>query len=134
MNSNYRADHVGSLLRPAELIEARRAHLPTEQLREIEDRHIERVLRKQRDIGLDVFTDGELRRSNFMSDFTDAVEGFNFDDAVSRTWKDHQKGGGAAPAVSSINGIVTAALKQREPLTGRELPFLREHAPGPIKM
>jgi 5-methyltetrahydropteroyltriglutamate--homocysteine methyltransferase len=134
MSSNYRADHVGSLLRPAELIEARRAQLPIEQLREIEDRHIERVLRKQRDIGLDVFTDGELRRSNFMSDFTDAVEGFNFDDAVSRTWKDDQKGGGAAPAVSSINGIVTVALKQREPLTGRELPFLREHAPGPIKM
>jgi 5-methyltetrahydropteroyltriglutamate--homocysteine methyltransferase len=36
--------------------------------------------------------------------------------------------------VSGINGIVTKPLKQRQPLTGHELPFLREHAPGPIKM
>ena len=134
MSSNYRADQVGSLLRPAELLEARRAQLPVEQLQEIEDRHISRVLQRQKEIGLDVFTDGELRRRNFMSDFTDAVEGFDFGDAVSRTWHDAQKGGSAAPVVSSVSGIVTAPLKQRQPLTGRELPYLREHSPRPIKM
>jgi 5-methyltetrahydropteroyltriglutamate--homocysteine methyltransferase len=134
MSSNYRADQVGSLLRPAELLEARRAQLPVEQLQEIEDRHISRVLQRQKEIGLDVFTDGELRRRNFMSDFTDAVEGFDFGDAVSRTWHDAQKGGSAAPVVSSVSGIVTTPLKQRQPLTGRELPYLREHSPRPIKM
>ena len=50
-------------------------------------------------------------------------------------WSDDNAQTGAAPAaVSSINGIVTSPLRQRQPLTGRELPFLREHAPGPIKI
>ena len=133
MPSLYRADHVGSFLRPAELLDAR-AHRSSAELQATEDRHILRILNRQKELGFEVFTDGEFRRTNFMSDFTDAVEGFDFDDAVSRKWKDDQKGGATTPAVSSISGIVTALLKQRQPLTGRELPFLRENAPGPIKI
>jgi len=135
MPSNLRADHVGSFLRPSELLNARRAQLPPEQLQALENRHILRVLECQKDIGFEVFTDGEFRRTNFMSDFTDAVEGFDFGDAVRRTWKDDpHKVEQRAASVSSVNGIVTAPLRQRQPLTGRELPFLREHSPGPIKM
>ena len=135
MPSSYRADHVGSFLRPTELLEARRAQLTLEELKALEDRHISRVLQKQQELGLDVFTDGELRRSNFMSDFTDAVDGFDPGDAVPRSWSDSARQSPAsAAAVSNISGIVTAALKQRQPLTGRELPFLREHAPGAIKI
>jgi 5-methyltetrahydropteroyltriglutamate--homocysteine methyltransferase len=128
----YRADHVGSLLRPAELLEARKSNADAGELRAMEDRHIVRVLEKQKELGLGIFTDGELRRSNFMSDFTDAVEGFDFGDAVQRKWNDDASAGKAA--VSSVSGIVTSTLKQRKPLTGHELPFLREHAPGPIKV
>ena len=84
MSSQFRADHVGSFLRPAELLEARRAQKSPRELHAIEDRQILRVLERQKEIGFDVFTDGELRRTNFMSDFTDAVEGFDFGDAVSR--------------------------------------------------
>ena len=131
MSSVYRADHVGSFLRPAEVLEARKSGAG--DIREIEDRHILRVLKRQKEIGLDAFTDGEFRRTNFMSDFTDAVEGFDFGDAVQRKWNEEKKEGAGA-AVSSINGIVTSELKQRQPLTGRELPFMREHAPGPIKI
>jgi methionine synthase II (cobalamin-independent) len=135
MASTYRADHVGSFLRPTELLNARRVQMPREILQEIEDRHIIRVLQRQKEIGFDVFTDGELRRTNFMSDFTDAVEGFDFGDAVTRAWKDDpHKTEQRAASVSSVNGIVTACLQQRQPLTGRELPFLRQHAPGPIKI
>lgn len=135
MSSLIRADQVGSLLRPAELLLARASQMPSSELESIEDLHILRVLERQRDMGLDVFTDGELRRTNFMSDFTEAVEGFDFGDAVPRKWKDEDEGAHHASAsVSSINGIVTSELTQRRPLTGRELPFLREHAPGPIKM
>ena len=135
MPSSYRADHVGSFLRPAELLEARRAQVVLEELKALEDRHISRVLQKEQELGLEVFTDGELRRSNFMSDFTDAVDGFDPGDAVPRSWSDSARQSPApAVAVSNISGIVTAALKQRQPLTGRELPFLREHAPGPIKI
>src|SRR5580692_1878155 len=131
----YRADHVGSFLRTAELLNARRSKMPVEDLQAVEDRHILRILTRQKEIGLNVFTDGELRRTNFMSDFTDAVEGFDFGDAVARSWKDDaHKGEEARAAVSNISGIVTSPLRQRQPLTGRELPFLREHAPGPIKI
>ncbi len=135
MQSPYRADHVGSFLRPAELLNARRSKMPVEDLQAVEDKHILRILNRQKEIGFGVFTDGELRRTNFMSDFTDAVEGFDFGDAVARSWKDDaQKVEEAPAAVSNISGIVTSPLRQRQPLTRRELPFLREHAPGPIKI
>ena len=132
MGTPYRADQVGSFLRPAELLEARRAAAPDpERLRALEDRHILRVLATQRELGFEVFTDGELRRKNFMSDFTDAVEGFDHGDAVARAW---QAGGTVAPPVSSVTGIVTAKLRQLRRLTAHELPFLKAHGPGAIKM
>ena len=135
MPSTYRADHVGSFLRPSELLNARRSRMAAELLQEIEDRNILRVLQRQKDLGFEAFTDGEFRRTNFMSDFTEAVEGFDFDDAVQRTWKDDpHKTEQRAASVSNVNGIVTAPLRQRKPLTGRELPFMREHSPGPIKI
>jgi 5-methyltetrahydropteroyltriglutamate--homocysteine methyltransferase len=131
----YRADHVGSFLRPSELLDARAQGVDASQLRAVEDWHIQRVLAKQKELGLNVFTDGEFRRSNFMSDFTDAVAGFDLGDAVSRQWDESGKEGKKhAEAVSSITGIVNAPLEQKQPLTGHELPFLKEHAPGPIKM
>jgi 5-methyltetrahydropteroyltriglutamate--homocysteine methyltransferase len=135
MSSLYRADHIGSFLRPPELLEARQAQVSLEELEVLEDRQISRVLQKQQELGLGVFTDGELRRSNFMSDFTDAVDGFDPGDAVPRTWSDDaQKSTAPAAAVSNISGIVTSPLKLRRPLTGREAPFLRKHARGPIKI
>jgi 5-methyltetrahydropteroyltriglutamate--homocysteine methyltransferase len=123
---------VGSLLRPPDLLDARRsAGDDPARLRATEDRHIRRVLAKQKELGFEVFTDGELRRRNFMSDFTDAVEGFDMGDAVARSWQ----AAGAKPAgVSSVAGIVTARLRPARRLTGHELPFLKAHSPGPIKM
>lgn len=62
----YRADHVGSLLRPPELLEARRrrdeGELGDAELREIEDRLIRDVVKLQEDAGLESITDGEYRR------------------------------------------------------------------------
>jgi len=130
MSAPYRADHVGSFLRPPELLEARRV-ADSERLRALEDKHILRVLAKQKELGYEVFTDGELRRRNFMSDFTDAVEGFDMGDAVSRTWK---AGEGKDARESSVMGVVTSRLKQVRPLTGHELSYLKTHSPGAIKM
>jgi len=132
MSAPYRADQVGSLLRPPDLLAARgSAPAGAEALRRIEDTHILRVLARQRELGFEVFTDGELRRRNFMSDFTDAVEGFDMGDAVARAWQADQ--GKEAP-VSSVAGIVTSRLRRLRPLTGHELPFLKAHAPGAVKM
>jgi 5-methyltetrahydropteroyltriglutamate--homocysteine methyltransferase len=130
MSAPFRADHIGSLLRPLPLLEARRTATP-EQLREIEDQQILRVLAKQKDLGFEIATDGEFRRRNFMSDFTDAVAGFDLADAVGRSW---QAGQSAGTTVSSVTGVVTAKLRQTRALTGHELPFLKSQSPLPIKM
>ena len=132
MATPYRADHVGSFLRPVELLEARRnSTIKPERLRALEDRHILHVLAKQEELGLTIFTDGELRRRNFMSDFTDAVDGFDMNDTVQRSWQ----GARATDApVASVTGIVTKKLRALRRLTGHELPFLREHSPGDIKI
>ena len=75
----FRADHVGSLLRTKPLKEARAAHaakkIGAEQLRAVEDREIEKVIRKQEEIGLKLATDGEFRRSWWQFDFYKALEG-----------------------------------------------------------
>ena len=132
MSAPYLADQVGSFLRPADLLAARHTTPPDpERLRAIEDRHILRVLARQRELGFEIFTDGELRRKNFMSDFTDAVDGLDHGDAVARTW---QAGGEAGAPVSRVTGIVTRKLRTLRRLTGHELPFLRQHSPGAIKM
>lgn len=131
MPVSYRADHVGSFLRPQELLAAReRSDGAT--LKAIEDKHILRVLAKQKELGFEIFTDGELRRRNFMSNFTDAVEGFDLGAEVSRDWG--AKGQAQQAPVSHVTGIVNAKLRHVRPLTEHELPFLKKHSPGDIKM
>jgi 5-methyltetrahydropteroyltriglutamate--homocysteine methyltransferase len=75
----FRADHVGSLLRPQSLKDARAKRVKGEiraaDLKAIEDREIERVIKKQEDIGLQVATDGEFRRSWWQFDFYAGLAG-----------------------------------------------------------
>ncbi len=75
----FRADHVGSLLRTAPLKDARakfaQGVLPPAALRDIEDREIEKVIRKQEDVGLKLATDGEFRRSWWHFDFFKGLDG-----------------------------------------------------------
>ena len=78
----FRADHVGSLLRPAVLKEARAQHenggITSEALKEIEDREIEKIIRRQEEIGLRLATDGEFRRSWWQFDFFRGLRGVEF--------------------------------------------------------
>jgi 5-methyltetrahydropteroyltriglutamate--homocysteine methyltransferase len=78
----FRADHVGSLLRPAPLKEARARHaqgaITAGELKEIEDREIEKVVRKQEEVGLKLATDGEFRRSWWHFDFFRGLDGVTF--------------------------------------------------------
>jgi 5-methyltetrahydropteroyltriglutamate--homocysteine methyltransferase len=75
----FRADHVGSLLRPAALKDARAQHakgkLPADALKTVEDREIEKVIRKQEEVGLKLATDGEFRRSWWHFDFYKGLDG-----------------------------------------------------------
>jgi len=75
----FRADHVGSLLRPQALKKAReqraKGEITPTQLKDIEDREIERVIRKQEEVGLQSITDGEFRRSWWHLDFLWGLDG-----------------------------------------------------------
>ncbi len=75
----FRADHVGSLLRPKELLEARKqseqGQITADALRAIEDRCIRDVVKLQEDAGLDAVTDGEFRRAIFHVDFLKRIRG-----------------------------------------------------------
>jgi 5-methyltetrahydropteroyltriglutamate--homocysteine methyltransferase len=75
----FRADHVGSLLRPQRLLDARARHAAGEiddaELRGVEDEAIAEVVRMQRDVGLRTATDGEFRRASWHMDFIYAIDG-----------------------------------------------------------
>ncbi|HZD92064.1 MAG TPA: 5-methyltetrahydropteroyltriglutamate--homocysteine S-methyltransferase [Pseudolabrys sp.] len=75
----FRADHVGSLLRPAALKNARaqfaKGEIDAAALKQIEDREIERVIKKQEEVGLQGVTDGEFRRSWWHLDFLWGLDG-----------------------------------------------------------
>jgi 5-methyltetrahydropteroyltriglutamate--homocysteine methyltransferase len=134
MPLNYRADHVGSLLRPPELLAARHNPETTpEQLTALEDRHILRALARQKEAGLRIFTDGEFRRGGFMSGFYDSVEGLDQKADIARAWK-AAAGAGKAPSLGSLAGVVVEKIRQTKRLTKHELDFLNRHRPGDIKM
>jgi len=80
----FRADHVGSFLRPAYLLEARdqffnQKSITAEQLRAVEDKAITEIVKFQQDVGLQSITDGEFRRTYFHIDFLDQLGGVKTD-------------------------------------------------------
>ena len=93
MAETFRADHVGSLLRPESVHEARRAfqqgRLDADELRAVEDAAILDAIERQRAAGVSVYTDGEFRRTGFQNDLIEAVDGFVTTDtpAVVRVWQ-----------------------------------------------
>jgi 5-methyltetrahydropteroyltriglutamate--homocysteine methyltransferase len=80
----FRADHVGSLLRPQALKEARekraKGQITPAELKTVEDLEIERVIKKQEEVGLQAITDGEFRRSWWHLDFLWGLDGAEFHD------------------------------------------------------
>ena len=128
----FRAEQVGSLLRPPELVAVRVARaagrVDLAELRAAEDDAIGQALRRQRDLGLDILTDGELRRGSWLAELGDAVEGFT-DGHVLLDWK----GPGAAVEPTRAR-VVGGPLRQRRHLAAWELPFLQQAAPGPFKV
>jgi 5-methyltetrahydropteroyltriglutamate--homocysteine methyltransferase len=142
MTTPYRADHIGSLLRPPEVLEAHAAYdqgrITLEQLRQIEDRAILQALELQRQVGLDVYTDGEYRRRWFAGAFEESLEGImeDPDAAADRRWQGQHSEQAVATAANLklTQRVVGARLRQVRRLTAHEAGFLQQHAPGPFKI
>jgi 5-methyltetrahydropteroyltriglutamate--homocysteine methyltransferase len=131
-----RADQVGSLLRPAALLQARidlgAGRLDEAGLRAEEDRAILDALDHQRDCGLDVCSDGEFRRASFLTGFSDAVDGFVAGEPPPLPWKG---GNGRHVLPAAARGAVVAgSLRPRGRIAAVEAAFLREHCPVPFKV
>jgi 5-methyltetrahydropteroyltriglutamate--homocysteine methyltransferase len=128
---SIRADVVGSLLRPAELLAARSAlqdgHLSNADFKRVEDRAVDAAVALQEAAGLDVVTDGEMRRLSFQSQLPEAVEGFgewDLDAFLWGTWYgDSTVGDVSQPRPARLG--VTGKLRRLRYLTAEELTYLR---------
>ena len=108
----FRADHVGSLLRPPELLAARKdfaeGRIPAEALREIEDRSIRDAVRLQEEIGLRSATDGEFRRTSWHMDFIYQLGGISrADEQLQVAFHDAQGEISFTSAALRVDGKVT---------------------------
>jgi 5-methyltetrahydropteroyltriglutamate--homocysteine methyltransferase len=132
--TRFRADQVGSYLRPPHLRQGRAAwsagSISQLALRRIEDAAIDDLLARQRTTGIDVLTDGEFRRSTFLADLTSAVEGFESVPLAPNASSFFA----ADRSVERTVLAVTGRLRQRRRLADVELSYLRQHAPGPFKI
>ena len=131
--SAYRSDVVGSLLRPAYLKEARKkresGELSHVEFKKIEDRAVDEAIETQLKAGLDVITDGEMRRYAFYGHLVDAVEGYD------------KFGGWAIPfhddegnEVVIKRPVVVSKLRRVRPLCEEEFVYLRAKTEHPAKV
>lgn len=123
----FRADHVGSFLRPHRLAEARelffRDALPADELRELESECIRELVQQQKDVGLKGITDGELRRTFFHVDFLEHIEGV---DVVYGEFKAaFRKDDGTEVGFKPPTMNVTGKLKHKKPIQGADFDFLK---------
>ena len=142
------------------MLEARNSYnnagISLEQLREIEEKAILETLNSQRQVGIDVFTDGEYRRSSFLSAFAESVEGLTLNQfqgenyiklnsqrrhpcksqfgfsLVTDTWT--WRGPPVEASEPAKRGVVGAKLKKTSRLTSHESLHMKSHAPGPFKI
>ena len=139
MATPFRADNIGSLLRPPELLEARAAlregRMDAKRVREIEDRSIVKALEMQKAAGVQIFTDGEYRRDIFTADITKAMDGLVPGKPVVKfEWRGRGKDLAAESKEGNLQYIVGGKLKKKGRFTPNEAPFLKQHAPGPFKV
>ena len=131
--SSARAEVVGSLLRPPELTAARKrvesGELSPPEFKAIEDQFVDEALRLQEDAGIDVVTDGELRRWSFFGHLVDALDGFD------------RRGGWAIPfrdetgeELVQPRPVATGRLHWRRSMCGEEWTYLRARARRPGKV
>ena len=127
-NPPFRADHVGSLLRPQELIAARRrrhaGEISSAELRSIEDTCIREVIRKEESIGLHSVTDGEFRRAFFHIDFLERLEGVTVSGGIET--KFHSRTGEINFAPPSVS--VTGKLRHVNDIQKPDYEFLKSAA------
>jgi methionine synthase II (cobalamin-independent) len=128
----FRADHIGSLLRPKKLRDAFRRHaageIPEVELRAVQDEAVREVVRLQEDCGLDVVTDGEFRRVSYWEKFVRLTAGVIIKDAVLRF---HDERGRESDFSAPY---VAGRVSRRAPITLDEYSFVSRITRGTAKI
>jgi len=132
-----RAENVGSLLRPAGLVDARRRWAAGElswlDYRRIEDDAVDEVIRLQQACGLDVLTDGEVRRDVFTGSLIDAVEGIEGPPPPPTEWRGAAEYGSEDLTRTVARHSVSGKLRRVRSVATEEFTYLRARADRPAK-
>lgn len=132
--SVYRAEPIGSLLRPAWLIDARKAlrrgELSAAGYKKIEDRAVADAIALQERCGLDVVNDGEQRRLSFLGSLVETTEGLTRTNALAKPWRADD---GVVEELS-LGLAATGRLRRRRSLVNEEFSFARARAHAPVKV
>jgi len=125
MHPPFRADHVGSFLRPKELLDARDrlavGRISKADLRRAEDSAIRDIVKFQEGLGLDGITDGEFRRTYFHIDFLEQLDGVETHTGFSTSFHTKKGDVGFAPPVLKVTGKV----KHSRPIQLEDFKFLK---------
>ncbi len=132
----FRADHVGSLLRPRELMQARAkaaaGEIDRAELRAVEDRAIAHVVRLQEEVGLQSITDGECRRTWFHVDFLEQIEGVEA--RYTGVPVKFRKTSGEELETAPPKLVVTGKLKHTHSIQGADFDYLKSVTKGVPKV
>ncbi len=127
LNPPFRFEHVGSLLRPPEVLAARQRHASGEisgaELRAVEDQAIAAAIRKQESVGLRSITDGEFRRAYFHLDFLQQLEGVTVTGGIAANPEARPSKDGFTPPRLSVTG----KLRHVRDIQVDDFRFLRDH-------
>lgn len=133
----YRAENVGSLLRPSYLLEAREAlrsgSLSPHDYKRVEDRAVDEAIALQRACGLDVLSDGEARRLVFTGSLIDAVEGIEGPPPPPTTWHGDEAYGTEDLTRTVAQHSVSAKLRRVRSVATEEFTYLRARTDQPAK-
>ncbi len=131
--ATYRADVVGSLLRPPQLKQARdllrQGEMSHAAFKRIEDQAVDGAIQLQESIGLDVITDGELRRFAFYGNFVDSMEGFDAHGGWGVQFRDD-----SGDELLLRRPVVVEPLRWRRSMGAEEWTYLRARATRPGKI
>lgn len=135
MSPPYHAETIGSLLRPAYLHQARQdwqnGRLSLPGFKRVEDRAVKEAIALQEAVGLEIVTDGEMRRLVFTGSLTEAIDGI--DPVPGPRWQWH----GSTPEDDlsfQLPVCVTGKIRRRRSLAGEEFAYARGQTDKPLKM
>jgi 5-methyltetrahydropteroyltriglutamate--homocysteine methyltransferase len=139
MNKIYHAEVIGSMLRPQYLKDARKAWeaktLSTWDFKRVEDRAVDEMIALQEQCGVDVITDGEMRRTHFIAPLTDVITGVKAIPAFSRVWrKPHEQGTKGEETNIQVQYAVVEKIQRIRSLTAEEFSYARGRAKKPLKV